>query len=143
MHRCERLIARDALRGAIEIGLRATGGKMQHAVDRTLRQGGRDLRRKTRGLDGAIGHHGAHGQAGLREITLGEIAGAVLAGEIEQRRAVRIGLRAQEIGAQQSDRSPLSPSAECTARKPTARAASAVRRPTVNAGIAVSCARRG
>ena len=50
----------------------------------------------------AIDHRGVHGQAGG-----GEIAGAVLAGEIEQRRAVA-GLHAQKIrahkiGAQEID----------------------------------------
>jgi hypothetical protein len=83
-----------------------------------------------------------HGQAGG-----GEIAGAVLAGEIEQRRAVA-GLYAQKIyarkiGAQEIDEIALVAIGGPDARKPTARAASAVRRPTANAVIAVSCARPG
>ena len=90
------------MRGAVEIGLRAAGGKMQDAVELALRQRRRDRRRKVRGLDRAIDHRGMHGQAGG-----GEIAGAVLAGEIEQRRA-GAGLhaqkiRAQKIGAQEID----------------------------------------
>ena len=51
MHRRERGSRDAAMRGAVEIGLRAAGGKMQHAVDLALRQRRRDRRRKVLGLD--------------------------------------------------------------------------------------------
>ena len=116
---------------------------MQHAVERALRQRGRDLRRKARGLDGAIDHRGAHGQAGLREITgRDRRRGPRRRDRAAARRRDHDCVRTRSARSR-ATRSPLSPSAECTSRKPTARAASAVRRPTVNAGSAVSCARRG
>jgi hypothetical protein len=36
MHRRQRALEQALARGAIEIGLRGAGGKMQHAVERTL-----------------------------------------------------------------------------------------------------------
>src|SRR5215471_1013394 len=44
MHGRERALEDAHARGAIEIGLRAAAGKMQHAVERTLRQRRRNVR---------------------------------------------------------------------------------------------------
>ena len=56
MYRRQRGPADGVMRGAVEIGLRAAGGKMQHAVELALRQRRRDRRRKVIGLERAIDH---------------------------------------------------------------------------------------
>ena len=120
-----------AARGASEIGLRAAAGEMQDAVERALAPAPPPpAARKALGLDRAIDHRGVH-DAGRRRR---DLAGAVLAGEIKQRQP----RAAQAARAGDRARSALSPSAECTSRKPAARAASAVRRPTVKPASAMS-----
>src|SRR6516164_2191703 len=93
VHERERALVRAGARGAIEIGLRAPAGKMQDAVERTLRQRHRNVRRKALDLDRAIGDRRQQ-----RHAARGEIAGAVLAREIEERRGLFGEARAQQRG---------------------------------------------
>ena len=110
---------------------------MQHAVERARRQRRRDRRREARGLDRAIDHRGVAPASRRREIA-GEIAGAVLAGEIEQRRRASAATRRARM---RRARSRLVAVGGAHVAKPTARAASAVRRPTANTGSADELAR--
>src|SRR6516164_6334122 len=93
VHERERALVRAGARGAIEIGLRAAAGKMQDAVERALRQRHRNVRRKALDLDRAISDHRHQ-----RHAARGKIAGAVLAGEIEERRGMLVETRAQQRG---------------------------------------------
>ena len=102
--------------GAIEVGLGAAPGEMQHAVELAPRQRRRDRRRKALGLDRAIDH--ARSPAPRRA---------------SRRRDRRRGPRRQDRAAALVARAPArssatrsfwSPSAERTSPKPAARAAS-------------------
>src|SRR5262249_14764306 len=93
LHRRERALEDAGARGTIEIGVGAAAGKMQHAVERTLRQRRRNVRREALDLDRAINHRGQQ-----RYAARGKIARAVLAGEIEERRGTFVEARAQQRG---------------------------------------------
>src|SRR5262245_15420831 len=93
VHQRERALEHAGARGAIEIGLRAAAGKMQDAVERTLRQRHRNVRRKALDLDRAISDRRQQWHAAR-----GKIAGAVLAREIEERRGMLGEARAQQRG---------------------------------------------
>src|SRR5262245_16432333 len=93
VHERERALVHAGARGAIEIDLRAAAGKMQDAVERTLRKRHRNRGRETFDLDRAINHRGHH-----RHAARGKVTGAVLAGEIEERRGTLVEARAQERG---------------------------------------------
>src|SRR5262245_16818352 len=91
VHERERALEHAGTRGAIEIGLRAAAGKMQDAVEHTARQRHRNRGREALDLDRAINHRGQEWHAAR-----GEIAGAVLAGEIEERRGTLVEARTQQ-----------------------------------------------
>src|SRR6516165_9684498 len=91
VHGGERALETAHARGAIEIGLRAAAGKMQHSVERTLRQRRRNVGREALDLDGAIRHRRQQ-----RHAARGKIAGAILAGEVKQRRGTLTVARAYE-----------------------------------------------
>src|SRR5262245_6545801 len=93
VHGRERTLEHAGALGAIEIGLRAAAGKMQDAVERTARQRDRDRGREAFDLDRTINHRGQE-----RHAARGKIAGAVLAGEIEERRGTFVEARTQERG---------------------------------------------
>src|SRR5262249_57368720 len=72
--------------------LRAAARKMQHAVERAAGEGVRNRTWEALDLDRAIAHH-RHD----RHVADGEIAGAVLAGEIEEWPQLFAPMRTQQI----------------------------------------------